>query len=129
MRACGCQASTFVRPCRGAPAFATLRGVFSPVKRAGSRRSKDVFAPMRPVLKTNNPVLLSFAQNLLSDADIESVVFDENASVMDGSLGILPRRLMVPDDDFERAKAILTEEMTRADAARQTPVEITEDRF
>jgi len=62
---------------------------------------------MRPVLKTNNPVLLSFAQNLLSEADIESVVFDENASIMDGSLGILPRRLMVADDDYLRARGIL----------------------
>ena len=49
---------------------------------------------MRPVLKTNDPVLLSFARSLLADAQIECVVFDENASVMDGSLGILPRRLM-----------------------------------
>ena len=64
---------------------------------------------MRPVLKTNNPVLLSFAQSLLSDARIECVVFDENASVMDGSLGILPRRLMVADDDLARAAEVLSE--------------------
>ncbi len=42
---------------------------------------------MRPVLKTNDWVLLSFARSLLVDAGIESVVFDENASVMDGSHG------------------------------------------
>ena len=80
---------------------------------------------MRPVLKTNNPVLLSFAQALLSDADIESVVFDENASVMDGSLGILPRRLMVADDDFERGQAVLREGIARKGETRET----TEDRF
>jgi hypothetical protein len=62
---------------------------------------------MRPVLKTNNPVLLSFAQSLLNEAEIDCVVFDENASVMDGSLGILPRRLMVADDDYEPARRIL----------------------
>jgi tRNA1(Val) A37 N6-methylase TrmN6 len=80
---------------------------------------------MRPVLKTNNPVLLSFAQTLLGDAQIESVVFDENASVMDGSLGILPRRLMVADDDFERGQMVLREGIARKDQAPDT----TEDRF
>jgi len=68
---------------------------------------------MRPVLKTNNPVLLSFAQTLLSEAEIQSVVFDENASIMDGSLGILPRRLMVADDDFVRGQMVLREGMER----------------
>jgi tRNA1(Val) A37 N6-methylase TrmN6 len=80
---------------------------------------------MRPVLKTNNPVLLSFAQSLLGEAQIECVVFDENASVMDGSLGILPRRLMVADTDLERGKAVLREGMER----RNQPTETTEDKF
>lgn len=80
---------------------------------------------MRPVLKTNNPVLLSFAQTLLSDADIESVVFDENASVMDGSLGILPRRLMVADDDFVRGQLVLREGMERKARSAET----TKDAF
>jgi hypothetical protein len=62
---------------------------------------------MRDVLKTNDPVLLSFAEALLSDAGIPSVVFDGNMSVMDGSLGILPRRLMVSEDDFVRARTVL----------------------
>ncbi len=64
---------------------------------------------MKAVLKTNNVVLLSFAQSLLRDARIVSEVFDANASIMDGSLGMLPRRLMVADDDFQRAEAILRE--------------------
>ena len=80
---------------------------------------------MRPVLKTNDPVLLSFAQSLLGEAEIESVVFDENASVMDGSLGILPRRLMVADDDFERGKVVVRDGLAR----QQAPVEITVDKF
>src|SRR5262249_13076754 len=80
---------------------------------------------MRPVLKTNNPVLLSFAQSLLADAHIDSVVFDENASIMDGSLGILPRRLMVADDDFGRAGVVLQDGLARAAA----PPELSEDRF
>jgi hypothetical protein len=62
---------------------------------------------MRDVLKTNNAVLLSFAEALLADAGIQAVVFDAHMSVMDGSLGVLPRRLMVPEDDYTRAKTVL----------------------
>jgi putative signal transducing protein len=62
---------------------------------------------VRDVLKTNNPVLLNFAEALLSDAGIRATVFDSHMSVMDGSIGILPRRLMVSDGDFERASEVL----------------------
>jgi hypothetical protein len=62
---------------------------------------------MREILKSNNPVLLDFAQALLRDANIPHEVFDTNMSIMDGSLGILPRRLMVTDEDFNRARTLL----------------------
>ena len=62
---------------------------------------------MRPVLKTVDAVTLSYAVHVLDEAGIDSVVFDENASVMDGSMGFLPRRLMVLDEDFSRAERLL----------------------
>jgi hypothetical protein len=62
---------------------------------------------MRPVLKSNDAVILSYATHVLEEAGIDSVIFDENASVMDGSLGLLPRRLMVLDEDFSRAAWLL----------------------
>ena len=62
---------------------------------------------MREVLKSNNPVDLSYAEAVLKDAGIDSVVFDDHMSVMDGSMVILPRRLMVADEDLEPAKALL----------------------
>ncbi|HVP86008.1 MAG TPA: DUF2007 domain-containing protein [Rhizomicrobium sp.] len=62
---------------------------------------------MREVLKSNNPVDLSYAEAVLKDAGIPSVVFDDHMSVMDGSMVILPRRLMVADEDAEAAKALL----------------------
>ena len=62
---------------------------------------------MRAVLKTNDPVVLNYAANVLSQEGIESVVFDTHASVMDGSMGMLPRRLMVLDEDFARAERLL----------------------
>ncbi|MDE2462984.1 MAG: DUF2007 domain-containing protein [Alphaproteobacteria bacterium] len=63
---------------------------------------------MREVLKTNNPVELNFAEAVLSDAGIPSVVFDGHMSVMDGSMVILPRRLMVADADAEEARRLIT---------------------
>lgn len=69
---------------------------------------------MRLLLKTNNPVQLNFAQVLLKDAGIEAVVFDEQMSVMEGSIGILPRRLMVEDKDFDSARRLLREEIPDA---------------
>jgi hypothetical protein len=62
---------------------------------------------MRAVLKTIDPVVLNYAVNVLEQEGIKSVVFDTHASVMDGSMGFLPRRLMVLDEDFDRAQKLL----------------------
>jgi len=62
---------------------------------------------MKAVIKTNDPVLLSFAADVLAQEGIGHAVFDENASIMDGSLGFLPRRLMVLDEDYEKAERLL----------------------
>ena len=67
---------------------------------------------MRAVLKTNDPVELNFAQALLKDVEIQTFVFDTESSIMDGSTGFVPRRLMVGDEDFSRAVAILREGLT-----------------
>ena len=64
---------------------------------------------MRAILRTTDAVLLSFAQSLLDDAGIQTVTFDTHASIMDGSMGMLPRRLMVADDDFTKAQRLLRE--------------------
>ena len=69
---------------------------------------------MREVLKTNNPVELNFAEVILADAGIESIVFDGHMSVMDGSMVILPRRLMVADSEADQALAILREALAQA---------------
>jgi hypothetical protein len=64
---------------------------------------------MREILKTNNSVELNFAQVILKEAGIATVEFDTHASIMDGSMVIIPRRLMVADDDEERARSLLRE--------------------
>jgi hypothetical protein len=64
---------------------------------------------MREVLRTNDPVALSFAVVLLRDSGIEAVVLDEHSSVMDGSIGAIPRRLMVLPEDHAAARHRLRE--------------------
>ena len=64
---------------------------------------------MRQLLQTNDPVLISFVESLLKDNNINVVVLDQNMSVLEGSIGVLQRRVMVPDDDFQQARRILRE--------------------
>ncbi len=102
-----------------------MRAVKLTKARSAGHCPDTIVRAMRPVLKTNDLVLLSFAKSLLGDAQIACVVFDENASVMDGSLGIVPRRLMVADEDYVQAGLVLREGIARA----QAPPEITQDKF
>lgn len=62
---------------------------------------------LEELLRTNNPVTLSFATSLLRDAGIDALVADEHMSIVDGSLGILPRRILVASDSLAQAKRIL----------------------
>ncbi|MBT3702444.1 MAG: DUF2007 domain-containing protein [Alphaproteobacteria bacterium] len=55
--------------------------------------------------------MLSFVSALLEDADIDALVFDTHASVMEGSLGVLPRRIMVADSDQYYARKVIEQAM------------------
>jgi hypothetical protein len=64
---------------------------------------------MQELVRTNDFVRLSWLQALLASAGIEAVVLDGYTSVMEGSIGAIPRRLMVYDDDELRARAVMKE--------------------
>ncbi|ODR98360.1 hypothetical protein AUC71_03915 [Methyloceanibacter marginalis] len=64
---------------------------------------------MKELLRSNDPVLLSFVSALLSEAEIGFIVLDTNMSVMEGSIGILPRRVLVEEDCIDEARNLLTE--------------------
>ena len=68
---------------------------------------------MKELLRTNDPVALSWFSAVLADAGIESEIFDTHASILDGSVLAIPRRLMVLNEDFAQA-SILLEEMRAA---------------
>ena len=63
---------------------------------------------MKELLRTNDPVRLSFLQALLRDSGIESLVLDHHTSLVEGSIGAIPRRLVVAERDYPRACSILT---------------------
>jgi Putative prokaryotic signal transducing protein len=64
---------------------------------------------MREIVRTNDSVLITAIEALLQGADIPHVVFDQNMSVLEGSIGMLPRRVMVADDHVAAARRLLTE--------------------
>jgi Putative prokaryotic signal transducing protein len=63
--------------------------------------------PLRELVRTNDAVLVSAIQALLDAAEIPHVVLDQNMSVLEGSIGILPRRLLVAEDDADAARRLL----------------------
>jgi hypothetical protein len=64
---------------------------------------------MRVVATSNDPVRLSFLTALLADAGIGSVLLDQHMSAVEGSIGAIPRRLMVATEDYSRACRVLAE--------------------
>lgn len=62
---------------------------------------------MKELFRTNDAVLLSFVDALLSDAGLTHDIVDGNMSIMEGSLGVLPRRMLVAEDDYDSACRIL----------------------
>ena len=62
---------------------------------------------MKTLIATNNIVTISFAQAVLKDSGIEPLVMDSAMSAMEGSIGIIPRRLMVVDEDEAPARRAL----------------------
>ena len=64
---------------------------------------------MRELVRTNDVVLVSAVEALLAGAGIPHVVLDQNMSVLEGSLGMLPRRVLVAEDDVAAARRLLIE--------------------
>ncbi len=64
---------------------------------------------MEELLRTNNAVTVSFATSLLEEEGITHFVADTHMSVLDGSIGILPRRIMVDGKRLQRARALMSE--------------------
>ena len=64
---------------------------------------------MKELLRSNDAVLLSYVSALLEEDAIGFMVADANMSVLEGSIGILPRRILVESEKIAQARRILTE--------------------
>jgi hypothetical protein len=64
---------------------------------------------MREILRSNDPVVISFAQSVLQQAGIANFVADQHMSIAEGSIGAFPRRLLVDASDWGAARRLLDE--------------------
>jgi hypothetical protein len=64
---------------------------------------------MKQLMRTNNPVSMAIATSLLQGEGIDCFEIDVNMSVLEGSIGILPRRLMVREEDYDAALRVITD--------------------
>jgi len=64
---------------------------------------------LRELVRTNDPVLVTLIEALLDGAKIAHIVLDQNMSVLEGSIGILPRRILVDVENFAEARKLLEE--------------------
>ena len=62
---------------------------------------------MQELFRSNDAVRLSWAQVRLREAGIESLVLDHHTSLVEGSIGAIPRRLMVAEPDHRQARAVI----------------------
>jgi hypothetical protein len=73
---------------------------------------------MRELVRTNDPVLITAIEALLNGARIKHMVVDRNMSVLEGSIGIFPRRILVDEDEFDAARRLLEEAGLAAELRR-----------
>ena len=66
-----------------------------------------MIAALRELLKTNDPVLISLVEAVLAGEDIPLLVADQHMSALEGGQGILPRRILVADEDLFRARVLV----------------------
>jgi len=64
---------------------------------------------MKELLRSNELAFLSWIQALLTSEGIEPILLDTHTSVLEGSTWAIPRRVMVHDQDYQRARRLLTD--------------------
>ena len=64
---------------------------------------------MIELMRTHDPVVISVIESLLRDAGIEFFIADQNMSIVEGSLGILPRRVMIDEERAAEARTLLAD--------------------
>jgi hypothetical protein len=73
----------------------------------GWKRARKGIDSVRELLRTNDVVLVSAIGALLDGANIHHLVLDQNMSIIEGSLGVIPRRILVHEDDNAEARQVM----------------------
>ena len=76
---------------------------------AADRRQINGEITLRELMRTNDVVLVSAVGALLDGANIHHLVVDSNMSILEGSLGAIPRRILVHEDDNVAARRLMTD--------------------
>ncbi|RXF68079.1 DUF2007 domain-containing protein [Hansschlegelia zhihuaiae] len=76
---------------------------------------------MQEIIRSNDPVLLSFVRATLEAEGVEILVLDGNMSVLEGSLGILASRVLVHEEDAPRARRALEDSGLSHELRPETP--------
>lgn len=62
---------------------------------------------MHELIRTNDPVLISFVESLMRDAGIGCMIADNAMSIMEGSVGVIPRRILIDPTMIAQARRIV----------------------
>jgi len=62
---------------------------------------------LKELIRSNDMVLISYLEHRLREEGIEPLMLDGHMSIMEGSLGVLQRRMVVAEEDLTRAQVIL----------------------
>jgi putative signal transducing protein len=62
---------------------------------------------MKELLRSTDPTIIAFASALLQGEDIDCFQMDVNMSILEGGIGIFPRRMMVRSDDYDQAVRVM----------------------
>ena len=64
---------------------------------------------MKELLRSTDPTIIAFATALLQGEDIACFEMDVNMSILEGGIGIFPRRLMVRENDHDAAVRVMND--------------------
>ena len=62
---------------------------------------------MQELMRSNDAVTLSFVEALMRDAGIGVMIADQSMSILEGSIGAIPRRILVESDRIDQARRIM----------------------
>lgn len=82
---------------------------------------------MRQIYTSNNPVELAWLEVVLSDAGIPALIMDQHMSIVEGSIGAIPRRIMVPDEDEVAARRLVKQALAKNAEEVLMPTEIADE--